>query len=322
LRRRLRILWLRAQRARVGRELFHAEAELGWLGWEQVEFYDDEVQAQVAKIQEFESTQASLQNTTAELSGQKGALAEQLARETSAHDQAEAALAAEREPIASRQAEAEAAHRLKSEAIGRFDRAVEEIDGLEQRLEAQSREYMRVENPTMAIRAEARAVSDEIGRIGLERKLVLADKARVVSEVAALEAEMGRIEADLQRIDEAAAAARETLEASTRRVGEETRQLESETQKSNLQTAHLDREKQKPYRFIGACLADHGIFPRNQPQVLEKVFTLRERDFQLAETIASLRAECARVKPGILIVFYLLVLAVLFVLWAVIFHAR
>ncbi len=52
------------------------------------------------------------------------------------------------------------------------------------------------------------------------------------------------------------------------------RQLDRERKKSNVHMSRLDREKRKPYRLIGACLADHGIAPLNQPEILEKVLSL------------------------------------------------
>ena len=78
--------------------------------------------------------------------------------------------------------------------------------------------------------------------------------------------------------------------------------------------SHLDREKRSPYRLIGACLADHGIAPLNQPRVLEKALALRERDAQLSQTLADLQAACAAASPGMLAAFYLILGGMLIVL--------
>jgi len=318
--RRLRIVSLSVERMRLRPHIFQAEAELGWLGWEQVEFYDSEVAAQVAKIQEFERTQASLQNTSAEISVKKAALDEELAQENARHDTALAALAAERAPLAEQLPQAEAARRQKLESTERFQRAVNEISALEKRLEADSHSFMNVENPTIAIRNEARRVSDEIVQLGMERKHVLADKAAAVLEAEALETTIAHLRAELQRIDAASDAARDSLAAATRRVSAEMRLLDREKEKSSLEMAHLDKEKQLPYRFIGACLATHGIAPRNQPEILEKAVTLRDRDQQLAEALNDLWAVCSATDPAILISFYFLILTLVFVLCAVVVH--
>ena len=321
LRRRVRIVWLSVARWRLRRALFEAETELGWLGWEQVDFFDEELSTHVKIVQDFEQTQASLLNTSAELSGQKADLDRILARETAVHDQTQAALAAERAPISAKLEQAEATRRLKIEAGERFARALEEMASLEKRLEADSQAYMRAERPNIQIRIEARKVSDELGRLSGERKLVLAGQANAAREAAALEPAIARMRAELQRIDSAASAARDTLAAATRRHGGETRPLEHQKKKSNLRMAHLDGEKRAHYRIIGTCMANEGVAPRNQPELLTKVFSLRDRDLRLSETLADLRAACAAVHPGTLIAFYIL-LAALPLICAIALHFR
>ena len=78
--------------------------------------------------------------------------------------------------------------------------------------------------------------------------------------------------------------------------------------------SRLDREKRKPYRIIGACLADFTIPPHNQPEILEKVLALRERDTELIRTLADLRDLSASVDRTLLAGFYILLGAVLFAL--------
>jgi chromosome segregation ATPase len=309
-------------RFRVKRDLYQAETELGWLGWEQVEFYDEHTKAQVKRIQEYENTQANLQNTSAELSGRKSALDAELTRERTAHDQTLASLAAERAPLAAQLQEAETTRQKKIEAIERFDKALEEISATEKRFEGLSESFMNIKEPTIAIRIEAREVSDNLGRIALERKLVAADKATAAQEAATLEETVNRLREELQNIDEAAAAARENLSGAARRLTGEVRTLEREKKKSSLHMAHLDREKRKPYQFIGAVLADHNIAPRNQPQILEKVIALRARDVQLGEMLRRTHAACAETNLGLLISFYLLVAVILITLCAIGFHFR
>jgi len=320
LSRRLQILWLWGARLRLRRELFQAEAELGLLGWEQVDFYDDQISAEVKKVQELENTQASLMNTSAELSSRKVALDEELAREKALHDEALAALAAEREPLVPQFEQVENGHRLKLAACPRFDRALEEIAQLEKQLEARSHDFMKIERPNEQIRIEAREVSAELARISGQRTIVLADKAHATEEAARLEPEVARLRAELQRIDAAAAAARERLAAAGRRIAAEVRGLDRERKKSSVHMSRLDRRKRKPYRLIGACLADHTIAPLNQPLVLEKVFDLRKRDTLLAQSYAGLMSACAAAHDGKLIGFYLLLAGLLFGLVALAGH--
>jgi chromosome segregation ATPase len=320
--RRFWIARITIERLRLRRKIYEAETELGWLGWEQVEFYDEDTNAQIAKIHEFENAQASLQNTSAELAGHKVALDEELAHETTLHDQAQAALASERDPLAARAQELEPHRQDKLEIIERFDRAIAELTNRELELEELSLTFMNVEHPTLEHRNEAREISEELTRLADERKFVQSGKSNVVGELTAVETELSGLLAGIERIDTQSAQAREALAATARRVSDEIRLLEREKEKSNIHMSNIDREKQKPYRFIGACLADHGIAPRNQPEILDKVMNFRARDLQLADELAALRAACAATPPSLLISFYLLLLVLLSVLCALLFHVR
>ncbi len=304
--RRLRIAWLRIARVRLRRALAAAEVELGWLGWEQVDFFDLEINDEVKKVQEYETTQASLLNTSAELSGRKAVLDEELAREKETHDKAQADLAAERAPIAAELDEAETKRRNKLEAIERFDRALAEIARLEKQFEARSLSFMGIDQPSIEVRAEAREISTELIRLSAERNLVLADQTKATAESARLEPGIANLRAELERIDTLAAAARDRLASATRRVTGEMRQLERERKKSSLRMSHLDREKRKPYRHIGACLADHNLGPLNQPHVLQKVLALRASEAELTQRLSALQTACAAADSGTLLTFYLL----------------
>jgi chromosome segregation ATPase len=303
--------WLWAERRRVRKAIYKAEVELGWLGWEQVDFFELPITEEVNKVQESERTQASLLNTSAELAARKAVFDKELAGEKALHDQTQASLAEERAPVAAALEEAEAKRRQKLEAVERFDRAVEEIARLEKQLEARSLAFMKIERPDISIRTEARKVSDELGRLSDERQLVLADKVNAAQEAARIEPGIAQLRAELERLDTAASAVRERLAGATRRLTGEMRALERERRKSNMRMSHLDREKRKPYQRIGAVLADHGIYPLNQPQVFEKVLALRERDARIAETLSDLRGACAAVNHGMLIAFYFLLAAIL-----------
>ena len=317
---RLRMAWLWAGRFRLRQVLWQAEAELGYLGWEQVDFFDGEVIAAVKKIQEFEETQAALQNTSAELSKRKSALDQELSQETAAHDAAQASLATERAPIASRLDEEENNRRQKLEAIKRFERAIEEIDATGKKLQARSLDYLKISNPTLQIRTDARKLSDELTGLATERSLVAVDRDRAAQEAAAVEPAIAHLRGELQRIDTAASAARDHLAEATRRIAAEKRLLERQKKKSTRRMSHLDRKKRQPYWFIGACLADHRIAPLNQPAVLEKVITLRQRNLDLTKTLAQLRSFRAAAPAAPVLAFYLLLALLLVALCVFLTH--
>lgn len=313
-RRRLRWGLLYAKRRRVRRALFEAETELGWLAWEQVDFYDERLTAEVAKVQEYENAQASLLNTSAELSGRKNELSEGLNRHSTEHDQTQAQLAAERAPLADQLASAETAYRTKTGAVERFERALEEMGRQEKRLQARSHGLLNSNAPEIETRIAAREIGDELAQVAAERKMLQADKVEAAREVAALEPAIARLRRELQRIDSASADARSTFNAARATHDSEARLLDRERKKSSLHMAHLDKEKRKPYRIIGASLADDGIAPLNQPEILSAVWALREQEAALEGAVEELRAACAAVDSSILISFYLLMAAVIFVI--------
>lgn len=318
--RRLRIAWLWLQRHRTGRALYLAEAELGWLGWEQTEFYDEAVAAEVKKIQEFEDAQAALLNTNAELSGRKAALDEELAREKEKHDKAVAILESGKASLLTELRQVEARRRLKYEAVTRFEKAMEELSALEKNLEARSHSYLAITNPSLQTRVNAREVSDELSRVSGEKKLVGADKLAALRDAAATEPELSRLRTELNRIETASSEARDGLAAATKRLAAEMHLVDRNHRSSNIHIGKLDREKKAPYRNIGACLADHAIAPMNQPVILEKVITLRARKEELTGLITEYNALCAAADYTILIPFYLLAAALLFILIAIISH--
>ena len=253
LSRRLRIVWIWGLRLRVRRALFHAEAQLGWLGWEQTEFFDEAISAEVKKVQEFENVQASLLNVSAEISEKKVALDQELAREKERHEQARISLAAERAPAAGQLQAAEAARQQKLVAVERFDKALEEINGLEKRLETRTQALMKVRQPTAELHAEARDVSDQLGRLPAERKLVIADRLRVSDEAARLEPGIAELRTELQRIDTAMAEEDERFSATASRIAGEVRKLEREQKKSSLDISHLGPEEKE------AIPGDRGV---------------------------------------------------------------
>ena len=124
-----------------------------------------------------------------------------------------------------------------------------------------------------------------------------ADKATAAKEASNLDSSIGQLRAEVQRIDLSSNEARQKFEETTRWLANEARMLDREKEKSSLKMANLDREKRKPYRFIGACLADHSIAPRNQPQILARVVELRTQDCDLVEELAKLHAACAASIP-------------------------
>jgi chromosome segregation ATPase len=320
IRRRLRILRLTIARSRLQRQLYQAETELGWLGWEQVDFFDEETEAHVKKVQEYENTQATLQNTGAEISGKKYAVEEELTHLQKTHGDTQQALAEERAGFATQLDQMEATRAMKLTAVQRFDRAVEELDDHTAELDARAKALMRIVEHNITIRIEEREIGDAIKRLAMERKMVLADKANAQKEASDLEASIARLRAEVHRIDLSAGEVRDKFEETRHKLTGETRVLDREKEKSSLKMANLDKEKQKPYRYIGACLADHNIAPRNQPQILARVVALRGHDGEIGIELRELNAASAAAKPGLLAAFYGILMVAILIVIAVLVH--
>ncbi len=318
--RQVRLIWLFASRMAVRRSIYLAETELGFLGWQQADYFDERISEEVKKVQEFENTQASLLNTSAELGERKRVLDEEFAKEKAAHDQAQAGFDEERKKASAELERLENARREKREVVERFEQAIAELTREAKQLEERSLSFMKIEDPNFADRREATEVSGSLKRIEDERKLVLADQAKAAQETGKFDPDIDRMRAEIERVDTAAEEARARFGEAEERFNGETRELERQRRESQGRITHLDREKRKPYRAIGACLADSGISSFNQPAALEKVLALRRQEAGITQTIAQLHAESAAMHPAAFVAFYLLLAAAIFGLCILLVH--
>ena len=139
-------------------------------------------------------------------------------------------------------------------------------------------------------------IARELARLPRELELVREDLARVSGEARTLDAERDEMRHQVRQVEESMAREREEFTQKEREITDQIRRRTGERKKSDGGVDHLDREKRKPYRAIGACLADNGIAPLNQPEVLQKVFQLRTAQSEAGEEMARLREETAGLK--------------------------
>lgn len=305
-----RRLRLRSALWRGERALSHAEAELGLLGWEQVDFFDLAINEEVERLRGYERSQAHLINTSAEISSQLAVVEDELAKSRAQHLEGLKGLEEEREPLAERLAELEGTNREKREALERFKRAVAELEQRRRQLEARQQKLVTAGAGTVEEQVEAVNVARELVRLPRELELVRADQARVLGEANAAEIEADETRHQLRGMDEAIKSERERFAEIERKLSAQIRQLTGEQKKSDATMSQLDGEKSKPYRAIGACLADHEIAPLNQPQVLHQVLDLRSALAASSGEMERLKAETAAADPAALHRFYALAAAI------------
>lgn len=276
---------------RARRELARAEIDLGLLGWEQVDFFDDELNAAVAKIHESETSQARLMNAAADLAARierahsenaaaRGMLDEVLARTRTEKAAAEQSLG-----------EAESEIRARRETRSRFQRALAELAAALDALEKQYFALLAAPQPDAASRAEILRIRDQQTRLATEQAELRESEARAAAGAAVAEKTRESLRARLDALEKTIEENEERAETLARELAAEISACEREQQRLAEQVNLLDAEKARPFLLIGRCLADHGIAPMNQPGALQRVLDLRDAVAPKLEAIEASRAE-------------------------------
>jgi chromosome segregation ATPase len=297
--------WLRA------RQLRHAEVELGWLGWEQADFFDAEMESEIAKIRVFEKEQAQLVNASADLSAHIQEIEEKRAKAKTELEEKLKNLATERAPLEATRAEAVIMLRNKREWRGRMVRNVEDSHRLRDGLQKGHDELLAIEPRTAETLADIHRVVEEQGRAERERTELKNTHSRLNEEIATLEEAIAELDRQLSVFYGHEREARGKFEALETERAAKIAESEHERAASAKQMAELDTKKTEPYRRLGQCLADNNIAPRNQPDALIHVHELRDQLAAAEQEIARSLDETASENPGDLAKFYALLIFVL-----------
>jgi chromosome segregation ATPase len=319
-RQRLRVVvWLRA------RSLQHAEIELGWLGWEQADFFDPEMEAEVDRIRVFEKEQAELVNAGADLADRIRETEEQREAAKQALEKTIADSETERAPLEAERATAAAAVRTKRDARGKFARHAEDLPRLQAALEMCYEELSFIEPKDAATLTDLARIREERARADRELREVQMSHGLLGDEIAALEQSIAELDQRLGVYYAAEREARSKFERIDAEHAERIGDAEQERAESAKEITALDSKKTDPYRRLGQCLADNNIPPRNQPDALLHVHELRSQIADAAEGIRRLSAESAAEDPAELTKFYallaLVILLLLVFLWLLARHA-
>ena len=172
-------------------------------------------------------------------------------------------------------------------------------------LEERERQKMEVVERFERARGGTGGRGGKLAHLPQELKRVLEDKARVSSEAEGIRIEKDETRARHKLLDEEMAEERRRFAQVERELAAQIRQLTGARKKSEACMGRLDNAKSKPYREIGACLADHHLAPLNQPEKLDEVLRLRARQSALAEALERLAQASAAADAAVLRHFYL-----------------
>lgn len=290
------------------KQLAKAEAELGLLGWQQVDFFDAETQVEVARIHYYEREQVRLANRSAELADQLDELQAKREAGKKEFDEALARIEVDRQPLTETVAANEAKLRVRGQAITRFHKAAAGLDTLEATL-SRRRAELQAGEQSDAIRAELRQIEERRGRIPDEKRQLLSEEDRIRQEILELEEVQRGLRPRLDQRDAQVQELSGNFEAADRELAGQIAEAEREKTSTSEEADALDAEKGEPYQRIGACLADHGIAPMNQPEALGKVLELRGEIGDLKKQITHSLRESQSVERKSLHTFYSVVLA-------------
>ncbi len=293
---RYRLLLMREKR-----RLRKAEINLGFLGWQQAEFFSPELEAQVQQIMNFEKTQADIANRSAELADRIASL--QSEKET--HQRSLADFLARNEdeakPFAVQQENLQNRIEERRRAAANFEKASAELDSEDKACEATLRKLFSAHEENMEIKSEILRIGDRRTRINDEKAEVKLGSERSRKEAADAEKSLAAISGRLESLRTEANVKREEFKETDRELRTKIDALESEKAKTQKETDELDRQKTDPYLLIGQALATSDIAPANQPDALELVHlhraNLADCEKQLAESaLASQQVDRAQLR--------------------------
>ena len=278
----------RAQLALARRRLAAAETELGLLGWQQAEF-DEETGRQVDQIQHVEREQGRLQNAGSDLAQAIRALQEERTRRHRELEAGRARLTHEREeirePLAGLESRIAALrtreHDFEIRTPG-LDREKRELDGIYTQLLLVQPQPPRVRDELHRVRDRLIAIPNEIADLRSQHLRIAADLVAKDAEAAAITGQLAVLDRQLRDLDTAAEAADDQLAT-------ELREREREKARVEIDIEKLERAKLNPYREIGRVLADSGLGPVNQPNILQRVQSLRGSVGEREHAIAASR---------------------------------
>ena len=287
----------RARLALARRQLAAAETELGLLGWQQADF-DDETGRQVDEIQHVEREQGRLHNASAELAQAIRALHEERARVRSEHDAERARLDREREKIRDPLAELETRLAALRRHEHDFERRTPELDREQRELDKLYTELLLVQPQPPQVRDELHRVRDRLIAIPNEKADLRSQHVRIAADLDVKEAEAAEIAKRTSDVDRQLHDLNAAVEAADDRFATELREREKEKSRVVSDIEKLECAKRNPYREIGRVLADSGVAPVNQPNVLHRVRALRDAVQERETQIAASRQLTAQADPA------------------------
>jgi chromosome segregation ATPase len=289
--RKMRRLWLRASTSVHARKLRKAEFDLGWLGWQQAHFTGPEIEAEIAKIEEFERQQAKLLNVSAELAHYIQQLQTQRAAARRQRHETLARLKAERQPLENSCTRTSAAVNAKCEALARFRAAMAKLESCDAELAGRYSELLTTYPQTPESRAALMHLGEERTALSTERQNLQRSRASAESELATLEETLAEVQSQINALDAASQEARKKSAAADRARSPQLREAQRAKTQSAKQMTFLDRNMREPFVRVGQVLADSDVAPLNQPEALEKVRRLRTRLEAMNAAIAQSVAE-------------------------------
>ncbi len=306
-------LWLRACHFLLRKKLRKAEIELGWLGWQQADYFDPELHAQIEKIEQFEREQAQLLNVSADFSAMVSDLETQRAAQRAQFENELAQIRSDREPVEKSTAELESQLREQRVILKRFRAALTELKKLPKPLAKRHAELLAIEPQTAETRAELLRIRDEEHRIAGEKEELQKQSLRAEKEIELIEIELNRSRAQLDESMKIEHEVRKKFENVDRKLVGKIRECRREIHFSSKHMNVLDSKKSEPFLIIGRALADSDIAPINQPQALAHVHNLRLQIETTLRRIGQSRTKSAQADRVQVLRFYVLAFAIILI---------
>jgi len=279
------------------------EIDLGALGWQQVEDFPPEIEAQMRALHDWERQQADLSNQSADMRWNIDALKLQRKQLQKKFDGQLAQLEAALQPLVAAVDLAEKSIPGCQEKVRRFDEAISTLEEAHEAINTRLHTLMS-ETQTLQVRELVVELGDKRAAYENEREDLQRTRMKTAGEMKTFEYHIETYGPRIEELKRQIRLAKEDFAAQDKELVSQITSFEKEKQHAVKNVNTLDRKKSSAFLAIGRCLADSAIPPMNQPEALEKVLAHRGNILEIQQRIADSLARSSQIPSSTLTAFY------------------
>ena len=250
--------------------LDEAEIYLGQLGWQQADF-PPHIEKQLRAIVAVELEQAEHSNWSAGIQGSIDELQSQRELARQDYDNLVSATQVDLQPLLETREQLSAPLAGLRQGVERFEKAIAKLDEEYDSSEPLLEELKAVRPQSLPVKQQIIRLEDMRLGYNAEREDLQMARRKLLNEIKAVTGQVDALDVEIAGHNQKVAEAREAFNAKENELVMMINSLQEDQYDTQLNIYQLDVKKSSSFLAIGRCLAGAGIFPRNQPEVLELV---------------------------------------------------